>query len=123
APACDAGRAAGPRVSVVRCGRRRVPAARPRDRQPGCRPVPARADPTMTRSSGGMMAVDLSRRAFRAQRWAARAALAAATSAVLVPLIDGGLTGLLLLVCGRSEEHTSELQSRENLVCRLLLEE
>src|SRR5690606_41911686 len=28
----------------------------------------------------------------------------------------GGLDG------GRSEEHTSELQSRENLVCRLLLE-
>src|SRR5690606_40739311 len=28
-----------------------------------------------------------------------------------------------LLPCeGRSEEHTSELQSRENLVCRLLLE-
>src|SRR5690606_39998173 len=26
------------------------------------------------------------------------------------------------LVEGRSEEHTSELQSRENLVCRLLLE-
>src|SRR5690606_41959146 len=25
-------------------------------------------------------------------------------------------------VMGRSEEHTSELQSRENLVCRLLLE-
>src|SRR5436309_10153858 len=25
-------------------------------------------------------------------------------------------------VCRRSEEHTSELQSRENLVCRLLLE-
>src|SRR5690606_40008156 len=25
-------------------------------------------------------------------------------------------------VLGRSEEHTSELQSRENLVCRLLLE-
>src|SRR5690606_41396241 len=24
--------------------------------------------------------------------------------------------------CSRSEEHTSELQSRENLVCRLLLE-
>src|SRR5690606_42108049 len=30
----------------------------------------------------------------------------------------GGPTGVL----GRSEEHTSELQSRENLVCRLLLE-
>src|SRR5690606_40363716 len=26
------------------------------------------------------------------------------------------------VVLGRSEEHTSELQSRENLVCRLLLE-
>src|SRR5690606_41665071 len=26
------------------------------------------------------------------------------------------------LIGGRSEEHTSELQSRENLVCRLLLE-
>src|SRR5690606_39505570 len=27
-----------------------------------------------------------------------------------------------VLTCTRSEEHTSELQSRENLVCRLLLE-
>src|SRR5690606_42156404 len=27
-----------------------------------------------------------------------------------------------LLIARRSEEHTSELQSRENLVCRLLLE-
>src|SRR5207302_3061229 len=26
------------------------------------------------------------------------------------------------VICARSEEHTSELQSRENLVCRLLLE-
>src|SRR5690606_41814230 len=30
--------------------------------------------------------------------------------------------GFRLLQMGRSEEHTSELQSRENLVCRLLLE-
>src|SRR5690606_39327904 len=29
---------------------------------------------------------------------------------------------LLPLIFNRSEEHTSELQSRENLVCRLLLE-
>src|SRR5690606_41904395 len=29
---------------------------------------------------------------------------------------------LARLAAGRSEEHTSELQSRENLVCRLLLE-
>src|SRR5207302_11401974 len=28
----------------------------------------------------------------------------------------------LVSIKGRSEEHTSELQSRENLVCRLLLE-
>src|SRR5690606_39918637 len=34
----------------------------------------------------------------------------------LVPLWAGNLFG------SRSEEHTSELQSRENLVCRLLLE-
>src|SRR5690606_41243123 len=33
----------------------------------------------------------------------------------------GGI--LLWVVAVRSEEHTSELQSRENLVCRLLLEE
>src|SRR5690606_1173858 len=30
--------------------------------------------------------------------------------------------GIRKLINGRSEEHTSELQSRENLVCRLLLE-
>src|SRR5690606_41781853 len=42
----------------------------------------------------------------------------AAASQVLAELAadDGGRT------TSRSEEHTSELQSRENLVCRLLLE-
>src|SRR5205809_4464187 len=35
----------------------------------------------------------------------------------LHPLAAGGAVGL-----GRSEEHTSELQSRLHLVCRLLLE-
>src|SRR5690606_40321570 len=50
----------------------------------------------------------------------------------LLRAVDGGAV-LLKAVCGgrivggargkaRSEEHTSELQSRENLVCRLLLE-
>src|SRR5690606_40751042 len=36
----------------------------------------------------------------------------------------GGVQGgslLVILLIARSEEHTSELQSRENLVCRLLL--
>src|SRR3712207_7472647 len=32
------------------------------------------------------------------------------------------LSGLLASPCTRSEEHTSELQSRQYLVCRLLLE-
>src|SRR5690554_7595017 len=32
------------------------------------------------------------------------------------------LAGALLYASGRSEEHTSELQSRPHLVCRLLLE-
>src|SRR3712207_7445242 len=30
--------------------------------------------------------------------------------------------GMKLVICWRSEEHTSELQSRQYLVCRLLLE-
>src|SRR5690606_41734743 len=36
--------------------------------------------------------------------------------------IDGYHRGLREIFVQRSEEHTSELQSRENLVCRLLLE-
>src|SRR5690606_41295826 len=53
------------------------------------------------------------------------AASAATTSLFLldVELLLADLTGDgLLLGDLRSEEHTSELQSRENLVCRLLLE-
>src|SRR5690606_42047484 len=42
------------------------------------------------------------------------ARIAALTGAVVVPAVTTQLP--------RSEEHTSELQSRENLVCRLLLE-
>src|SRR5690606_41538172 len=40
-------------------------------------------------------------------------------------LVDGydQFTPLQASLLMRSEEHTSELQSRENLVCRLLLEE
>src|SRR5690606_39585311 len=36
--------------------------------------------------------------------------------------IQGGMQVTLAISPVRSEEHTSELQSRENLVCRLLLE-
>src|SRR5690606_41560800 len=43
----------------------------------------------------------------------------------LVRSLEGHKKGVLDLAIdgeGRSEEHTSELQSRENIVCRLLLE-
>ena len=46
------------------------------------------------------MGLDLSERAYRGQRWAARASLAAAGLAVLVPLAYGGVGGVLLLVAG-----------------------
>ncbi|MCL8016170.1 diacylglycerol kinase family protein [Streptomyces sp. AS02] len=46
------------------------------------------------------MSWDLSERAYRGQRWAARTALAAAGLAVLVPLAYGGVGGVLLLVAG-----------------------
>ncbi|KUM67776.1 diacylglycerol/lipid kinase family protein [Streptomyces curacoi] len=46
------------------------------------------------------MGLDLSERAYRGQRWAARTALAAAGLAVLVPLAHGGVGGVLLLVAG-----------------------
>src|SRR5688572_31163777 len=38
------------------------------------------------------------------------------------PLFRARLTGRDAFVAPRSEEHTSELQSQSNLVCRLLLE-
>src|SRR5436309_12594768 len=43
------------------------------------------------------------------------------TVTVCEPLVCPTLTLPKLRLVGRSEEHTSELQSRENLVCRLLL--
>src|SRR5690606_39691683 len=50
----------------------------------------------------------------------------APTKRALVYLTIQNLTNNAYMVSrrpfGRSEEHTSELQSRENLVCRLLLE-
>src|SRR3712207_8555802 len=35
---------------------------------------------------------------------------------------QGYIVGIRIIECLRSEEHTSELQSRQYLVCRLLLE-
>src|SRR5690606_39457792 len=44
--------------------------------------------------------------------------LAAGMAGSIAEAVDRELNGLITT---RSEEHTSELQSRENLVCRLLL--
>src|SRR5690606_40807870 len=44
------------------------------------------------------------------------------SNGILQILLIDGENELGLRVLDRSEEHTSELQSRENLVCRLLLE-
>src|SRR3989449_2383287 len=47
--------------------------------------------------------------------------LSRATGGAIVGQLPGS-TGAILSGAGRSEEHTSELQSRLHLVCRLLLE-
>src|SRR5690606_41362393 len=44
------------------------------------------------------------------------------TGGIMFMLIELIIWFLVILASVRSEEHTSELQSRENLVCRLLLE-
>src|SRR5690606_41866728 len=49
-------------------------------------------------------------------------AFTAAGKPALTTLFSGRSTSMQRYVPERSEEHTSELQSRENLVCRLLLE-
>src|SRR5690606_39729870 len=46
----------------------------------------------------------------------------AADDDIIVPAFDGRSEHFCCRKFIRSEEHTSELQSRENLVCRLLLE-
>src|SRR5436309_15385557 len=50
------------------------------------------------------------------------AAALLALNDVFGKFFDGGEAEMLDAAAFRSEEHTSELQSRENLVCRLLLE-
>src|SRR3712207_7103934 len=61
---------------------------------------------------------------FRSAGWAITGTLAGAATA----LLWGGLVRIFLIhhvtwsINSRSEEHTSELQSRQYLVCRLLLE-
>src|SRR5699024_11618028 len=56
-------------------------------------------------------------------------ALVRASITFLIALMSYGISGMRMMsappaiaACSRSEEHTSELQSRFDLVCRLLLE-
>src|SRR5688572_20545562 len=56
----------------------RSPSGRHGDRHPTSGRTHVRPRPTMTPVTGGIMAVDLSRRGYRVQRWAARGALTAA---------------------------------------------
>src|SRR2546430_6113191 len=72
-----------------------------------------RSEPKARRSSGGELDVRRDRHA-RATRWPA--------SALVVRLDHCWVRRDWHLDRGRSEEHTSELQSQSNLVCRLLLE-
>src|SRR5690606_40927835 len=51
---------------------------------------------------------------------ASRMALRLSEGARVIQLPSGSMP--TTSECARSEEHTSELQSRENIVCRLLLE-
>src|SRR5690606_41672630 len=76
------------------------------------RPV---ATAAATSSSAAIQRPGPVRRGGGGRRATSRSSLRKSSSSAMAPL-----RGVLLL--GRSEEHTSELQSRENLVCRLLLE-
>src|SRR5688572_32053288 len=58
----------------------------------------------------------------RARRNDARAFLSGDHQSVAVPRAIASRTGVGARSIRRSEEHTSELQSQSNLVCRLLLE-
>src|SRR3712207_7932469 len=49
-------------------------------------------------------------------------AVGAMVTCSAMAIFAGDIPGTLLRIPGRSEEHTSELQSRQYLVCRLLLE-
>src|SRR3712207_6923517 len=68
---------------------------------------------TLFRSSGLGIAAMITR---RGRGWGI------AALAVVVGVLLAGLVLPLLISMLRSEEHTSELQSRQYLVCRLLLE-
>src|SRR5690606_42037366 len=70
---------------------------------------------TLFRSSARRASVSIAARASAMARSAPLSTSRINAAALLARLVTG-------VIEFRSEEHTSELQSRENLVCRLLLE-
>src|SRR3712207_7136670 len=84
-------------------------------------------------SSDLVMGMLSSRGVLEPRRWVVVVWGALAGAVASICLLSGGLEGLqqaaiisaapfVLVMIGRSEQHTSELQSRQYLVCRLLLE-
>src|SRR3989442_12788910 len=98
----------------------------PRARLPPARPIPARCGGTSRAARAGR------RRRARAGRRSARiprviiesilTTLDPAGTVNFAPMgVEWGEEEIVIKPAGRSEEHTSELQSRPHLVCRLLL--
>src|SRR5690242_21209074 len=80
---------------------------------------------TLFRSAGALVALPAGRVAAAELAAVVGAVVAAAPPAVVAAVVAAGLGVSVALVppqAARSEEHTSELQSHVNLVCRLLLE-
>src|SRR5256886_10778141 len=87
------------------------------------RPPRSTLFPYTTLFRSASRAADRTSRTSGRARPASRAGGHRAGSQPVVRPADGGPTGAGRSACvSRSEEHTSELQSQSNLVCRLLLE-
>src|SRR5690606_42139688 len=102
------------------------PVARPRDPHPAVLYTLALHDALPISPGGGRSAgVPQERRAFVASRVRCSASTVSENRRLATPTKRQSTSAswaMRLTMAPRSEDHTSELQSRENLVCRLLLE-
>src|SRR2546430_9761945 len=104
----------GPRHSAPARAASRALAALPGERTCSTPPAGSAATPQLGRSASG--------RSIHAALEQAVVALAGTGHPIHAAQPIERLDADLQLLIGRSEEHTSELQSQSNLVCRLLLE-